>query len=58
LKLFNSGCHGSNPAIEPKQSRLAAALAIVQGAPKWILMAVPADVIALGGYAGLHSGYY
>ena len=44
------------PAIEPKQSRLAAALAIVQGTPKWVLMAVPAAVIALGGYGYVQHG--
>lgn len=44
------------PATEPKQSRFAAALATVQGAPKWVLMAVPAAVIALGGYGYVQHG--
>jgi hypothetical protein len=42
-------------AIEPQQSRLAAAIAAVKGAPKWVLMAVPAAVVALGGYSYLHN---
>ena len=41
--------------LEPKQSRMAAALAYVKGAPKWVLMAVPAAVVALGGYSYLHG---
>jgi hypothetical protein len=45
----------ATPAIEPQQTRLAAALAAVKGAPKWVLMAVPAAVVALGGYSYLHG---
>ena len=41
--------------LEPKPSRMAAALAYVKGAPKWVLMAVPAAVVALGGYSYLHG---
>lgn len=44
------------PAFEPKKSRFAAALATVQGAPKWVLMAVPAAVVALGGYGYMQHG--
>jgi hypothetical protein len=45
----------ATPAIEPQQSRLAAAIAAVKGAPKWVLMAVPAAVVALGGYSYLQN---
>lgn len=44
------------PALEPKKSLFAAALATVQGAPKWVLMAVPAAVVALGGYGYMQHG--
>jgi len=44
------------PAIEPQQSRAAAALASVKSAPKWVLMTVPALVVALAGYGYLHHG--
>jgi hypothetical protein len=40
-------------ALAPQQSRIAAALAYVKSAPKWVLMAVPAAVVALGGYSYL-----
>jgi uncharacterized membrane protein YgcG len=36
--------------VEPKQSRAAAALDYVKGAPKWVLMSVPALAVALAGY--------
>lgn len=44
------------PALEPKPTRFAAALAAVQGAPKWVLMAVPAAVVALGAYGYVQHG--
>lgn len=44
------------PASAPQQSRAAAALASVKSAPKWVLMAVPALVVALAGYGYLHHG--
>jgi len=43
------------PAVAPQQSRLAAAIAAVKATPKWVLMAVPAAVVALGGYSYLQS---
>jgi len=44
------------PTIEPKKSRLASALAYVQGRSKWVKLAVPALVVALGGYGYLQHG--
>ncbi len=43
-------------AIEPPQSRIAAALAYVKGTPKWVMMTVPALVVAFGGYSYLQQG--
>jgi hypothetical protein len=43
-------------AVAPKQSRIAAMLATVKAAPKWVLMTVPALLVAGGGYAYLHHG--
>ena len=42
-------------AEAPKQSRAAAMWASVKSAPKWVLMTVPALLVAGGGYAYLHS---
>jgi hypothetical protein len=39
---------------EAKPSRIASAFASVKAAPKWVLMAVPAAVVALASYGYLH----
>jgi hypothetical protein len=44
-----------SPTLEPKPSRMAAAIASVKAAPKWVLMAVLSAVVALGGYSYLHG---
>jgi hypothetical protein len=44
------------PATETRKSRLASARAYVQSAPRWAMLAVPALIVALGGYAYLQHG--
>jgi len=44
------------PATETRKSRIASARAYVQGAPRWAMLAMPALIVALGGYAYLQHG--